>query len=116
MSTPSDPQWHMTLDQARSAPIPEGARSALLLKHGTLAVRYYAPKGVDPQTPHDQDEIYVVASGNGWFVNGERRHPFGPNDVLFVPANAVHRFEDFGDDFGVWVMFYGPVGGEGNDG
>jgi len=25
--------------------------------------------------------------------------PFGPGDVLFVPAGRVHRFEGFGDDF-----------------
>jgi hypothetical protein len=23
-----------------------------------------------------------------------------------------HRFEDPSDDFGTWVMFYGPEGGE----
>jgi hypothetical protein len=23
-----------------------------------------------------------------------------------------HRFEDLGDEFGTWVMFYGPAGGE----
>ena len=34
------------------------------------------------------------------------------NDVLFVPAGIVHRFEQFTDDFKVWVIFYGPDGGE----
>jgi hypothetical protein len=24
----------------------------------------------------------------------------------------VHRFEDFTDDLAVWVIFYGPEGGE----
>jgi hypothetical protein len=24
----------------------------------------------------------------------------------------AHRFEEMSDDFGTWVMFYGPVGGE----
>ena len=28
--------------------------------------------------------------------NGPDRHPFGPGDVLFVPAGVEHRFEDFG--------------------
>jgi hypothetical protein len=31
---------------------------------------------------------------------------------LFVPAGAEHRFEDFTDDLTVWVVFYGPEGGE----
>jgi len=54
----------------------------------------------------------VVARGRGQFLNGGVRHPFGPGDVLFVPAGVVHRFEDFSDDLAVWVFFYGPEGGE----
>jgi mannose-6-phosphate isomerase-like protein (cupin superfamily) len=63
-------------------------------------------------TPHTRDELYVVARGSGAFVTGSRRHPFGAGDVLFVPAGVEHRFEDFTDDFGTWVIFYGPEGGE----
>jgi len=37
---------------------------------------------------------------------------FGAGDALFVAAHETHRFEDFTPDFGTWVMFYGPVGGE----
>ena len=37
---------------------------------------------------------------------------FGPGDLLFVPAGVVHRFEEFTDDLAVWVVFYGPEGGE----
>jgi len=29
-----------------------------------------------------------------------------------VAAGVTHRFEEFSDDFGAWVMFYGPEGGE----
>lgn len=52
-------------DEARSAPIPTGSRSAEPMRHG-----------------------YVAA------------------------AAAVHLFEDFSADFGTWVVFYGPNGGE----
>ena len=102
----------MTLAEARRAPLPPGRRSALLLKHGSLELRYYAPKGKDAQTPHDQDEIYVVASGRGFFVRAGERVACGPNDALFVAAGVPHRFEDFSADFGTWVMFYGRTGGE----
>lgn len=80
--------------------------------HGTLEVEIYKPTGTDPQEPHQRDEIYVVISGTGWFVNGEARHRFGPGDFIFVPAHQVHRFEEFTDDFATWVFFYGPEGGE----
>lgn len=100
------------LREAREAPPQEGRQSALLFEHGSLELRYDAPRGVDPQTPHTRDELYVVASGSGWFVRGDERVPFEPGDALFVAAGVEHRFEDFTDDFGTWVMFYGPEGGE----
>ena len=50
--------------------------------------------------------------GSGQFLNGEERVTFCPGDVLFVPAHQVHRFEEFTDDLALWVMFYGPEGGE----
>ncbi len=84
----------------------------ILLEHGTLELGYYKPDGVDPQDPHDRDELYVVKSGSGNFVVEDERQPFGPGDALFVPAYVVHRFEDFTDDFAAWVIFYGPTGGE----
>jgi mannose-6-phosphate isomerase-like protein (cupin superfamily) len=109
--------WLVTLAAAKAAPIPEGRRSAELLKHGSMTLRYYAPKGHDPQTPHDQDEIYIVQSGTGTVVSGPgedrlEHRPFGPGDAIFVPAHHVHRFVDFSDDFATWVVFWGPIGGE----
>jgi mannose-6-phosphate isomerase-like protein (cupin superfamily) len=94
------------------ARIKEGIPSAFCFDHGTLQVKMYRPTGRDPQQPHSRDEIYVIARGSGWFVNGSERHPFETGDVLFVPAGVVHRFEDFTGDFCTWVMFYGPEGGE----
>ncbi|MEM7359373.1 MAG: cupin domain-containing protein [Pseudomonadota bacterium] len=83
-----------------------------LLEHGSMSVELYKPAGTDPQQPHDQDELYVIASGNGYFLNGDDRHPFEAGEVLFVRAGVYHRFEDFSEDFATWVIFYGPKGGE----
>lgn len=104
--------WRASLAEAEAAPIPPGARSAMLMRRGSMTLRFYRPRGRDPQQPHDQDEIYVVVSGSGVFVCGDDRTAFGPGDALFAPAGAAHRFEDFSDDFATWVVFYGPKGGE----
>ncbi|MFP5246491.1 MAG: cupin domain-containing protein [Thermoanaerobaculia bacterium] len=93
-------------------PGPNGARSVLAYEHGTLTVKLYAPRGTDPQQPHTRDEVYVVVSGSGTFVHGEHRDAFQPGDFLFAPAGLPHRFENFTDDLAVWVLFYGPEGGE----
>lgn len=84
----------------------------ILLEHGSMELGFYTPKGVDPQQPHDRDEVYVVQSGSGYFVSGDSRRSFEPGEALFVPAGGIHRFEDFTDDFAAWVVFYGPGGGE----
>jgi len=109
--------WVVTLAAAKAAPIPPGRRSAELMAHGTMRLRYYAPRGADLQTPHDQDEIYIVQSGHGSVLSGPsedrlERRAFGPGDAIFVPARHVHRFVDFSDDFATWVIFWGPEGGE----
>lgn len=93
-------------------PGPQGERYAAVLEHGTLEIEIYAPRGTDPQKPHTRDEVYVVVSGSGEFVHGAIRERFSPGDVLFVPAKEEHRFESFTDDLVVWVIFYGPEGGE----
>jgi mannose-6-phosphate isomerase-like protein (cupin superfamily) len=88
---------------------------ALFLKvmdHGSMSVEIYRPVKTDPQTPHLQDELYVIISGSGEFLNNGERTFFEPGDVIFVPAGIEHRFENFTDDFATWVIFYGPLGGE----
>jgi mannose-6-phosphate isomerase-like protein (cupin superfamily) len=54
----------------------------------------------------------VVVKGTGHFVCGNARRAFAPGGFLFVPAGMTHRFESFSDDLTVWVIFYGPAGGE----
>jgi mannose-6-phosphate isomerase-like protein (cupin superfamily) len=82
------------------------------MQHGSMKLRYYAPRGTDLQTPHDQDELYVIASGRGTFLVAGQRVPFEPGDVLFAAAHVEHRFEGLSEDFATWVVFYGPPGGE----
>lgn len=93
-------------------PTPEGKCFATVLEHGSLTVEIYAPRGTDPQEPHTRDEAYIVIKGSGEFINGESRLAFTPGDFLFVPAGVLHRFVNFTDDLIVWVIFYGPEGGE----
>ena len=102
-----------TLDRAQQLAAESPDKSyGVLLSRGTLELGYYKPDTIDPQQPHTQDEVYIVQSGSGYFVLGDDRQPFEQGEALFVPAGAVHRFEDFSDDFATYVVFYGPQGGE----
>jgi mannose-6-phosphate isomerase-like protein (cupin superfamily) len=93
-------------------PPPAGNLAVPVFAHGSLEIELYSPDKVDAQQPHTRDEIYVVARGEGWFFDGERRRRVAPGTFVFVAAGQPHRFEDFSEDFAVWVAFYGPDGGE----
>lgn len=76
---------------------------------GDLAL--YRPVGIDPQTPHQRDEVYVIASGSGTFVQEGEERAVAVGDLIHVPAGTDHRFVNFTDDFATWVIFFGPVPG-----
>lgn len=91
---------------------PEGVWHTQAFAHGSMSLVLFTPRGRDYQTPHDQDEIYIVVRGTGEFVVEGERFPFSPGDALFVPASKEHHFENFSDDLVTWVVFWGPRGGE----
>ena len=117
-----------TADEGRNAPVEPGQLSARVMRCGSTELRWYAPRDDDKQVPHDRDELYVIQSGSAVFARADEAKPFGddamisvgamtkvearPGDVLFVPAGSEHRFEAMSSDFGAWVIFYGPEGGE----
>ena len=83
-----------------------------MFQHGSLSVEVYKPVREDKQSPHNRDEIYVVISGTGTFLNGDKSSEFVSGYFLFVKAGVTHRFINFTADFSPWVFFYGPKGGE----
>jgi mannose-6-phosphate isomerase-like protein (cupin superfamily) len=107
--------WMFSLKDLRAGlpTDPQAKRANYPLLHGSLKAGIYAPDAVDRQSPHSQDELYIIASGTGVFVKGDERRPFAPQDLIFVEAGVVHRFENFSSDFTAWVIFWGPEGGEG---
>jgi mannose-6-phosphate isomerase-like protein (cupin superfamily) len=109
--------WLLKLAEGMNRLPPATAEQFIdLFEHGTMKVGLYAPRETDPQTPHARDELYIVQCGSGTFSRGDEKRPFGPGDVIFVPAGMDHRFENFTDDFAAWVFFWGPDGGESRQG
>jgi mannose-6-phosphate isomerase-like protein (cupin superfamily) len=102
---------HLTDAQA-GIPGPSGEHSVSLLQRGTLNLKLSLPVSPNQQTPHAQDEVYVIVRGRGVLFHDGHRDPFESGDLMFVAAGTEHRFEDFTDDLAVWVVFYGPPGGE----
>ncbi|HWN99748.1 MAG TPA: cupin domain-containing protein [Blastocatellia bacterium] len=103
--------FHLAEAQA-AIPGPAGEHSVSLLQRGTLNLKLSLPVSPNQQTPHAQDEVYVVVRGRGVLFHNGERDPFESGDLLFVAAGTEHHFEDFTEDLAVWVVFYGQEGGE----
>ena len=97
----------------RAIPGPAGQHSVGVLQHGTLSLRLSLPGTPNRQTPHTQDEVYVIVRGRGYLFHDGKRDAFDAGDAMFVAAGTEHHFEDLSEDLAVWVIFYGPPGGEG---
>lgn len=94
---------------------PVAPRTAIYSEHlrsADLSVGTYsiAADGVDGQSTHAEDEVYVVTAGRATFVDGARRVPVGPGDTIFVTAGEEHRFVDVTEDLALVVVFAPPEG------
>jgi mannose-6-phosphate isomerase-like protein (cupin superfamily) len=67
---------------------------------------FFAPRGTDYQTSHDEDEFYFIVRGTGEIVIAGERQAFAAGDVFFVEAGVEHRFEGFSDDCATWAIFF----------
>jgi mannose-6-phosphate isomerase-like protein (cupin superfamily) len=74
---------------------------------GTYSLRAGA---ADTQSPHGEDEIYVVTSGRARFTSAGETVEAYPGTVLFVPAHEQHRFHDISEDLTL-LVFFGPAYG-----
>ena len=82
------------------------------LKTGDLSFGTYSlPAGTqDAQSPHTEDEIYFIVSGQATFWTPGRTVPVVPGSAVFVPAHEPHRFTDITEDLTA-LVFFGPAEG-----
>ena len=67
---------------------------------------YCLPAGTeDLQTPHAEDEVYYVMSGRGRLRVGGEERPVGPGSILYVAADAEHRFVEIEETLTLLVFF-----------
>jgi mannose-6-phosphate isomerase-like protein (cupin superfamily) len=67
--------------------------------------------GVDEQSPHDEDEVYVVLKGCACVTVGDKTDSVDEGSVVYVPAKVAHRFHDIAEDLHLLVVFAPPESG-----
>ncbi len=112
MSKPDESRVIHFAEARARIPGPNGERSINFLRRGSLDVKLSRPLPPNQQTPHAQDEVYIVIRGRGVLLHEGKRESCEAGDCLLVAAGTEHHFEDFSEDLAVWVVFYGPPGGE----
>ena len=67
--------------------------------------------GIDPQSPHTEDELYYVVTGRGMVTVGDETRPIVPGTTVFVAARVPHKFHDIAERLELLVVF-GPAEGD----
>ena len=77
------------------------------LKRESLSMGLYelSAGGAAPQSPHTEDEVYVVQSGAAMIRVGDEDHAVGAGSIVFVAADVPHRFHSITEDLSVLVLF-----------
>ena len=98
------------------APTPDGAPHYVTqLSSADLSVGTYSipAGGVDDQSPHTEDEVYVCTAGRATLVVPGSSADIRPGTVVFVPAGERHTFKSITEDLTLLVFFAPPYGARG---
>jgi mannose-6-phosphate isomerase-like protein (cupin superfamily) len=95
------------LDELRQRLIAENDLYTEFLRVDAMSAGLYAlPTGAtDPQTPHNEDEIYYVMKGKASIDIDGTIQQVDPGAVIFVAKHIEHRFQDITEDLEVLVLF-----------
>lgn len=61
--------------------------------------------GVDPQSPHTEDEVYYVVSGKAKIQVGDEDRDVLAGSIVYVAKNVEHRFHSIEEELRVLVFF-----------
>ncbi len=75
------------------------------LAAGVMLLR---PGEKDIQTPHENDEVYFVLSGNGFLKIKNKDYSVSKNKLFFVGKNVKHFFHGNSEELKVLYFFGGP--------
>ena len=94
----------------------EGVHWAEHLRVEALSLGTYSipAGGLDDQSPHTEDEIYVCTGGRAVLRTPSGEAAIAPGVVVLVPAHEEHRFVEVTEDLSLFVCFAPPEGARGS--
>jgi mannose-6-phosphate isomerase-like protein (cupin superfamily) len=90
-----------------------GERYLEFLRRDSMSLGLYTLEAgaQDTQTPHAEDEAYVVVAGRGQIMVDGESTEVGPGSVVFVAATVDHRFHSITEKLEILVVFAPPESG-----
>ena len=64
--------------------------------------------GVDPQSPHTEDEVYYVVSGRAQIKVADEDRNVQAGSIVYVEKNVEHRFHSIEEELTV-IVFFAPA-------
>ena len=64
--------------------------------------------GVDPQSPHTEDEVYYVVNGKAQIKVADEDRAVKAGSIVYVAKNVEHRFHTIEEELTV-IVFFAPA-------
>jgi mannose-6-phosphate isomerase-like protein (cupin superfamily) len=64
--------------------------------------------GLDPQSPHTEDEVYYILSGRAKIQVGDEDRDVQAGSIIYVAKNVEHRFHSIEEELKV-IVFFAPA-------
>lgn len=95
------------LDALTAAQAESGRLYYEFLRRPEMSAGIYAlpAGGTDPQSPHLEDELYVILKGRAQITVDGTRYPVKAGSLVYVAAHAAHKFHDIEEDLEILVIF-----------
>jgi mannose-6-phosphate isomerase-like protein (cupin superfamily) len=77
-------------------------------QHLSMGIYVLPVGGRDEQTPHAQDEVYIVVRGRAHLTMGSEAVAVETGSIVAVDAGVEHRFHDITEELHVLVVFAPP--------
>lgn len=64
--------------------------------------------GLDPQSPHAEDEVYYILSGRAKIQVADEDRDVQAGSIVYVAKNVEHRFHSIEEELTV-IVFFAPA-------
>jgi len=105
------------LDEIEGMRFPAGRHTRVMVGEGALQAERFCqgyvviPPGASvPEHAHEQEEVYLVLSGNGEIKIGDETRPIQGVSSVYIPSGLPHTLSNVGTEDMVMVFTYAPGG------